>query len=253
MRTRLSSFVLCIVVAAPLQADVVTDWTGEMLEAVRTLKPAPPVASRQMALVSTAMFDAVNGIDGSYEPYNAIGSADPSANAAAAAATAAHDCLVAVYPTRSARFAARLAVDLAAIPDGAAKSLGIAWGASVAAQAVAARADDGASHVVAYEPAEGAGWWAPTLPAYQQNPALPHWGAVRPWGVDSASRFRPPVPPSVRHAYQRLHEVYEIGRVDSTTHRRSDRDRLSGRTAQAPRRRPGTGSRSPASSPRSTS
>lgn len=88
-RTRLLSLALCIAVAAAAQADVVTEWTGELIEAIRVVKPAPP------------------------------------------AATAAHDVLVVIYPARSANFAARLAADLAAIPDGAPKSLGIAWGAAI--------------------------------------------------------------------------------------------------------------------------
>ncbi len=198
MRTRLLSLALCVAAAAPAQADVVTDWTGELLESVRVLRPAPPVASRQMALTTTAMFDAVNGVVGAYRPYNVSGSGDPEADAAAAAATAAHDVLAYLYPARRAHFASRLASDLAAIPDGPAKSLGLAWGGAVAAQAMAARDGDGAATALSYEPPEGAGWWAPTPPAYQEIPALPHWGGVRPWGVERAARFRPPVPPSLR-------------------------------------------------------
>lgn len=218
MRTRLLSLALCVVAAAPSQADVVTDWTAELLESVRVLKPAPPVASRQMALTTTAMFDAVNGIVGEFEAYNAVGAVDPSADADAAAATAAHDILTSIYPARSGVFAARLAADLSAIPAGVAKDLGMAWGATVAAQALAARVGDGASTVLAYEPPEGAGWWAPTPPTYQLNPALPHWGGVRPWGIESGSRFRPPVPPSLRsEAYRAaFREVYELGGTDST-------------------------------------
>ena len=219
MRIRLLSLAFFFVVAASLPADVVTDWTGELLDSVRVLKPAPPAASRQMAFVTTAMFDAVNGISGEFEAYNATGAVAPSADPVAAAATAAHDILAYLYPARSALFAARLADDLAAIPDGAAKSQGIEWGASVAAQAVAARAGDGIADVVSYQPPEGAGWWAPTPPAYQEYPALPHWGSVRPWGIENGSRFRPPVPPSLRgQAYHAaFEEVYELGRVDSAT------------------------------------
>ena len=217
MRTRLLSLAMCIAVAAPAQADVVTDWTGELLESVRVLKPAPPAASRQMALTTTAMFDAVNGIVGEFETYNAVGAVDPSADPDAAAATAAHDILAS-----STRRAARTSPPgwrpiSPPSPTARRRDQGIAWGAAVAAQALAARAGDGAATVLAYEPPEGAGWWAPTPPAYQQYPALPHWGGVRPWGIESGSRFRPPVPPSLRsEAYQTaFDEVYELGRSDS--------------------------------------
>lgn len=202
----------------PVPADVVTDWTLELLDAVRELKPAPPAASRQMALVTTAMFDAVNSIAPTHEPYLTGGPVDPAADAEVAAATAAHDVLVALYPTRAARFAAHLAADLTQAADGPPRALGAAWGAEVAALALADRRDDGSATPIGYEPPGGAGWWSPTPPAYQATPALPHWSTVRTWGVDSAERFRPPAPPSLRSsAYATAYsEVFHLGANDST-------------------------------------
>ena len=97
-----------------------------------------------MALVHVAMFDAVNAIDRSYEPYHAHVHASRAASMEAAAAQAAHDTLVALYPSRQAIYDAELAEDLAGIPaDQAAQ--GIAIGQEVARQILALRSNDGSS------------------------------------------------------------------------------------------------------------
>ena len=51
-----------LVVPATAGADVVTDWNRTMVGAVATAGPPPPMASRDAAIVQSAVFDAVNGI-----------------------------------------------------------------------------------------------------------------------------------------------------------------------------------------------
>jgi len=46
------------------QAESITDWNTLLLDTIRTESTSPPVASRGMAMVHGAMFDAVNAIDG---------------------------------------------------------------------------------------------------------------------------------------------------------------------------------------------
>ena len=45
-----------------LSGNPVLDWNGVMLNAVRTASTAPPLASRNMAMVHAAVYDAVNSI-----------------------------------------------------------------------------------------------------------------------------------------------------------------------------------------------
>ena len=45
-------------------AQVALDWTAAMLDAVRVSGEAPPLASRNMAMVASAMYDAVNAVNG---------------------------------------------------------------------------------------------------------------------------------------------------------------------------------------------
>ena len=64
----------------------------------------PPVAFLNLAMMHAAMFDAVNAIDGGYEPYlGAPAGVDPSDSKNAAAAEAAYRVLLAVVPSPSAQ------------------------------------------------------------------------------------------------------------------------------------------------------
>ena len=46
-----------------LAADMVLQWNEVLIDAIRIDKTAPPTAARAMAIVQTAVFDAVNSID----------------------------------------------------------------------------------------------------------------------------------------------------------------------------------------------
>jgi hypothetical protein len=52
-----------------LRADVVTEWNGVALNAIRTSNTPPPVASRTLAILHTAIYDAVNGILCVWQPH----------------------------------------------------------------------------------------------------------------------------------------------------------------------------------------
>src|SRR5437867_134862 len=144
-----------------LSANVVLHWNEVLLQSLSSQPPRVPLA-RNLALVHVAMFDAVNAIDRSYEPYAAHVHASHGASLEAAAAQAAHDTLGALYPSRQAIFDSALAEDLAGIPPGLA-SQGIEVGQEVARQILALRSNDGASAVVTYTPPNSdPGQWQPT-------------------------------------------------------------------------------------------
>src|SRR5207248_9749270 len=107
-------------------SNVVLHWNEVLLQSLPGQPPRVPLA-RNMALVHVAMFDAVNAIDRSYEPYAAHVHASCGASVEAAAAQAAHDTLAALYPSRQATYDAALAEDLAGIAPGRAQQ-GIAIG-----------------------------------------------------------------------------------------------------------------------------
>jgi hypothetical protein len=177
-------------------ADVVTDWDNAALDAIRSNSTAPPVASRALAILHVSIYDAVNGIARTHEPYLVPGVAPGSASRPAAASAAAHKALVHLFPANASDFDALHAAILAEIPDGAHKRAGIIWGEFVATVIQFARADDGSDAVVPPPGGSGPGVWIPTPPAFLPY-LLPQWGFVVPFGMRSSSQFRPPGPPSV--------------------------------------------------------
>ena len=183
-------------IAIPASADVVTDWNNAALDAIRVDRTAPPIASRSLAIVHVAIYDAVNGIARTHEPYLVPSAVPASASRVAAATAAAHQTLVSLFPNHTSTFDALHAAILAGIPNGPQKTHGITWGEFVASQILAARANDGSNAIVQPPGGSGPGVWVPTPPAFLPY-LLPQWGFVVPFGMSSSSQFRPPGPPSL--------------------------------------------------------
>jgi PAP2 superfamily len=207
---------LALVAARPVHADAVTDWNAIMQA---TVAPANPFAqARSAAIVQLAVFEAVNAIDGDYEPYLGTIAARHGASPDAAAIAAAHRTLVTLFPASAATLDTLRAQSLSALPDGAAKNHGVAVGEAAAAAMLRLRANDGSAEAasVPYTPGTVPGAWQPTPPAFA--PAfLPGWGSVTPFGLRHGSQFRVPPPPELNtHRYAiDYNEVKRVGKVDS--------------------------------------
>lgn len=216
----LNTIILFILLSAAIvRADVVLDWNITALKATDAAPFNPPVESRNLAIVHAAMFDAVNSIVGEFRPYAVELSTPKGASPDAAAAAAAHFALVQLYPAQQATLDAAYAASLSSIPDGSAKTDGIAVGEAVATQILAQRVNDGADAAVnaPYTPGNQAGNWIPTPPAFR--PALdPGWGKVRPFFLKQGSQFRPGAPPAMTSAqYKRdFDEIKDVGSATTT-------------------------------------
>ena len=116
-----------------MSANVIVRWNELLLEAAQKAPPSRVPVFRNLALESVAVYDAVNAIDRSYAPYFANVQASRGASEDAAAAQAAHDTAVVLYPQQQAVFDAELAADLAGIPLGRAQQ-GIDIGQAVVVQ-----------------------------------------------------------------------------------------------------------------------
>src|SRR5207244_160361 len=102
----------------------------------------PGRASRAMAIVHIAIFDAVNAFTGEWQSFTEQDPAPPGASMDAAIAQAAHDTLASLYPSQADTLDAALAEDLASIaPNG--KQPGRRVGGQAAAAILAARRNDG--------------------------------------------------------------------------------------------------------------
>ena len=85
-----------------------------------------------MAFVQAAVYDAVVGVEGRYAPYRFHAHAPRGSSAQAAAVAAAHKVLVTSSPSAKAALDADYAASLAKLPDGKAKTHGIAFGTRAA-------------------------------------------------------------------------------------------------------------------------
>ena len=180
--------------------------------------PGPGRSSRAMAIVHIAIFEAVNAIDRRYESYLRIPAVGSRASMDAAIAVAAHDTLVALFPSQKAQCDKVLADDLALIPNSPAKVAGVLLGRGVAIASLLRARNDGSNHAepqigVDYLPGNGPGEWRQD-PISQYTVALgARWGAVRPFVIPSGKAFRVAPPPALTSAaYARaFNEVKALG------------------------------------------
>ncbi len=203
---------------APAQSDVVLDWNATLLNAIAIERSAPPVASRHMAIVQTAIFDTINSFTNTYNNYHFVGTAPTGASIEAAAASAAYRTLINLYPNQASFLNAALVTSLAQIPDGTAEDAGVAFGQTVANDILLFRSTDGSSDPTVYTPETNPGDWQPTAPAFGLA-LLPKWGEVTPFGLTSGSQFRPAGEPDLtsdRYTSD-FNQVKELGKIDSTT------------------------------------
>ena len=165
----------------------------------------PGRASRAMAIVHIAIFEAVNAIEGKYESYVGLESVDKHASMECAIAQAAHDTLCEMFPSQAPSFNQLLAEDLNDIGDSEAKAKGIEAGQTAAAATLALRSNDGSQIP---EPKLGIDWFTSNeVGRWRQDPiglsplALgAHWGEVTPFVLTSPSQFRTPPPPALNSA-----------------------------------------------------
>ncbi|MFN6154763.1 Ig-like domain-containing protein [Anabaena sp. AL09] len=213
-----STFTTIIKRVSQDNSDVVLDWNATLLNAIYTDKTTPPVASRNMAIAQTAVFDAINSITGTYKNYHFTGTAPKIVSASAAAASAAYTVLVNLYPNQKTFFDTALTAFLAKITDGEAENTGVTFGQTVANDILTLRSTDGANTTVNYTPGTNPGDWQPTPPA-NASALLPQWGQVTPFGLTSGSQFRPAGEPALTSDKYttEFNQVKDLGSINSTT------------------------------------
>lgn len=202
-------------VAAPLaaSADAVADWNVKSADIVIESKMGTPPATRVMAIVQTAAYEAANAVTQRYGAGKFQLETVPGASVDAAIAAAHRATLSKLMPAQQASIDTAYQAALAAIADGSAKASGIAVGEKAAAAVLAARVNDGAGVAETYRPHTTAGAYVPTV-----VPAVPQWAQRKPWVMTSPSQFRPAPPPALKsEAWARdFNEVRLLGGKNST-------------------------------------
>lgn len=166
----------------------------------------PGRSSRAMAIVHIAMADAVSAIRGGFKSYSGVKTTVRSISLDAALSKAAHDTLVALYPSQTASMDAYLTSELNRARCGKQDwNNGITLGRRIAAAVLAMRTNDGSEIP---EPRVGIDHLTSNLPGHwRQDPIslIPlalgaHWGACRPFVLQSTKQFRTPAPPALNSA-----------------------------------------------------
>jgi hypothetical protein len=202
----------------PGDPAVISDWNELAATTLVGDTTKPPVEhALYMAFVQAAVYDAVVGVEGRYAPYRFHAQAPHGTSAQAAAVAAAHKVLVTYVPSAQTTLDIAYAASLAQLPDGKAKTRGIAFGTRAADNLIRLRAHDGRNAPIQFMQAPAPGIWRPTPPAFA--PMIDPWmGFVTPLLVHSPTQFGPPPPPALTSGrYTRdFNEVKALGSATST-------------------------------------
>ncbi|MCV2489201.1 vanadium-dependent haloperoxidase [Geodermatophilus sp. YIM 151500] len=197
-------------------AGIVTSWNAIAFRTISAEgKKPPPVAQLYLALVSTAVYNAVVTVEGGGRPTLRQPAAHGPASSDVAAATAAHDVLVRYFPASEAALDADYDAWLAGIPDDDGRVRGQRVGHDAAEALLVSRVDDGRDAPVTpprpLDPPPG--MWAPTA----SGEFLAPWLAfTRPVLIRSPRQFDRNGPDSLR-SDQYAADVEEVRTMGAAT------------------------------------
>jgi hypothetical protein len=199
----------------------VVQWNRTLLVIVRT-PGAPPATihpTRSFAIMHGAIHDAVSAIDRTHKLYLVRLSASHFTSQEVAAAAAAHEVLVKLYPNFQATLDAQFQQALTQLPN-AGKADGISIGNTVANRILALRSNDGSNaEPIPYVFGNDPGDYQSTPPNFPKQPQFTHWSHVTPFALESANQFRPGGPPTLtsdRYS-DAFDQVKSLGIANSTT------------------------------------
>jgi hypothetical protein len=210
-----------------MRANAVTDWNLIASNAiVVTAGQPPPVSALSFAMMQAAVYDAVNAIDRTHQPYLPEPPSNPTDSKEAATATAAYRVLVGfgdlpgLFPAQQPTLQPMYDNYIANLPDNppGSRANGVAIGEATARTMLTNRQNDGrfGPSPTPYPVAPGV--WRPTPPNYANDPA-PWVGNVRPFLVPSAEMLRTDGPNALTSAEyaEDFNELKEVGSLNSTT------------------------------------
>jgi hypothetical protein len=208
---------VCLLPFARAHADAVTDWNVIALNAT-AVPPNSILQSRVLAIVHTAIYDAVHAVDRKGGAYAVDIEAPAGTSVEAAIVAAAHGSLAQLAPAERSTLDTALNVSLSRIADGQGKSDGTALGTQIAEKLVALRSNDGAAMKVAFTAKPGLGLYQLT-PPHSLPAILAQWGSVTPFVLRSSTGLNLKGAPAVTTAQfaRDFDEVRSVGARNSTT------------------------------------
>ncbi len=197
------------------EVDPVIYWNDIALRLIRSDATAPTIATRNLALLSSAMLDVINSIEET--PSLLVSFAPPQAiSVSAAVSSAAYEVLRYLFPRHHEALLAFRDDLLASIPNDALKQTGLDFGSQVGQAVIRLRRNDGWDRAVQYAPQSAIGTWQPTGPAFDVA-QHPHWGNLDPFILQEPNEFLAPEPPSLTsETYASdFNEVKQLGEASS--------------------------------------
>ncbi|HEX6124868.1 MAG TPA: vanadium-dependent haloperoxidase [Pyrinomonadaceae bacterium] len=195
-----------------VKADAVTEWNARACDLVASSNLDTPTGNRALAIMHTAIYEAVNAITKKYPASDLKLNGSRGASVDAAVATASRAILVKLVPAKALDVEIAFKKAMAAIPEGMSKIEGSSVGERAAAAILAIRMEDGFTTAETYRPYTIAGVYVPT-----QVPLVSHWPSRRPWLMTSPSQFRPGPPPDLKSEQwaRDYNEIKAIGSKNS--------------------------------------
>ena len=163
----------------------------------------PGRSARAIAIVQIAVFEALIAVNGGYRSYTGLPRVSGQVSTKAAVAYAAHDTLVALFPSQKSSFDRELQDSLRRLRDSAVAIFnGVRLGKRAADAILDQRANDGSHHAepilgVDHNPSDDPGHWRQDPISLNRVALGAHWGEVRPFVLASPSQFRTPPPPAM--------------------------------------------------------
>lgn len=197
--------------------NIVLRWNAGMIEAIRQSALPPPAVARALAIVHTCIYDAWAAYDPIAAGVHYRGKAVPADDEemTRAISYAAHRALIDLFPARASMFDAIMS-ELGYDPLDRSNPASVI-GRDAAEMGLTARRQDGANQLGQYADYTGyvplntpdvlvdANRWQPlhTPAGVAQSFALPHWGRVTPFALESPDQLRPPAPAAFGHGHYR--------------------------------------------------
>ena len=223
---RITGLLFCgyLSLASTARADVVTDWNATAAGIAIPARPGPS-SILDMAMVQAAMHDAIQSYQQRFEPYSGT-IPNASGSPVAAAASAAHDVLVARFPSQKLALDTLLQTYLGNLS--LLGNAGVSVGQQVAIGILNLRSTDGSfpANPEVFTGGTQAGAWRPTLPAFGTMPA-PWLGAVVPFALKDSTQLRasPPPPHLTSGEYVKdYNETKALGSINSTARTQAQTD-----------------------------
>ena len=181
------------------QGQYASRWVEQAFQTVRAQNVGVLPASRLYAMVTVAIYDAVNGIDrarwvGREQALVPPTGAPIFGLRAAALAAAAHAVLTSLSPAQAAVLDQALAADLTELGGTglAFVAQGRDWGVAVGQQVIAIRSTDGTQAALLMPPS--------TAPGAHRTEYDARYSVMTPFGIATKTAYQAPPPPSLTSA-----------------------------------------------------